>query len=184
MGYKNVLQKKIAGFTYVELLVAITIIGIILSVSLFNHRQFLARIRLSNAAYELASILREAQTYGVSVQQYNASDPNFTIPRGVRFTRNDPLYYSFSDVDKDGEFSFAERDVTHTLGSFTVDRICVESGCTSVSALTISFTRPDPNARIQKSGVIYSQGRITIKDIATGATRDIVVYSTGHIDVE
>jgi len=181
---------NIRGFAFIELLISMAIVGILVAVSLYNYGAFNGRIAVTNNAYEVASLIREAQTYGVSVRQFNtgAGTPDFTVPYGVHFVQNSPQYFFFADANKNGEYTSSELEAQYELrGSFTVDVICLgpDGSCVNQTAVTITFTRPDPDARIVRSGVEYSQARITFKEVGgSGMTRDVVVYSSGHINVE
>ncbi len=76
------------GFTLTELLASLAIIGIILTVVVYNHRKFDNDIELTNVAYRVAIAIRQAQVYGISVKQYGSSGTNFSVPYGVQFSVN------------------------------------------------------------------------------------------------
>lgn len=54
------------GFTLVEMLVVLAIMGVVLAVTITGQRSFDGSIVLSNTAYDIALSIRQAQTYGVS----------------------------------------------------------------------------------------------------------------------
>ncbi|MFA6421985.1 MAG: GspH/FimT family pseudopilin [Candidatus Buchananbacteria bacterium] len=61
-------MKKISGFTLVELIIAIAVIGIISSISLPIYKNLLPTINLSSSSRDLASDLRFAQQMAVTEQ--------------------------------------------------------------------------------------------------------------------
>lgn len=80
--------KSSKGFTLVELLASLAIITIILSVVIYNHREFDSQLELTNVAYRVAVSIREAQVYGIGARELNGS---FNIPYGVSFFNNGSL---------------------------------------------------------------------------------------------
>ena len=103
---------KDAGFTLIEMLVVIAIVGILLTVVLFNYRGVESKSILKNIAYEVALTVREAQSYGLGVKKYvpdggtiNASAGIFSQSYGVHV--NDGAdeaknIYLFSDANDNG----------------------------------------------------------------------------------
>lgn len=93
--------KSSKGFTLPELLASIAIMGIIMTVVIYNHRQFDSQLELTNVAYRVAISIREAQTYGVSVKEFNdSSTRRFDVPYGISFYAtnfNEPSYVFFGD---------------------------------------------------------------------------------------
>jgi len=61
------------GFTIAELIVVIAIFTIITSIALFDQGNLNSNVLLTNIAYETALAVREAQVYGLGVQ--NSGDP-------------------------------------------------------------------------------------------------------------
>jgi prepilin-type N-terminal cleavage/methylation domain-containing protein len=106
---------KSGGFTFVELIVVVAVIGIISSIVVFNHRKFSDSIELTNAAYELALLIREAQSAGSSIRPApddvrlpSGSSP-FDFAYGVffrpQFEDGDRKVVSFIDLDPDPDDS-------------------------------------------------------------------------------
>ena len=86
------------GFTLVELLISIAIIGMITALVLVKYGSFSSTTLLKSTAYEIALTLREAQVKSVSVL---GSDPNFDYPYGVTFSPNSKTYTAFIYKDTD-----------------------------------------------------------------------------------
>jgi type II secretory pathway pseudopilin PulG len=65
-------KRLTGGFSLIELLVSIGISITILTVVVVNQAKYTSASSLSNAAHSLSSSITEAQTYGVSVKEFNA----------------------------------------------------------------------------------------------------------------
>lgn len=84
-----------AGFTLIELMVTIVIFVILTAVVLFSQSGFNNTILLKNLAYDISLSIRQAQYYGINVNQ-SQSVANPFVPYGVYFnlTPNDPVHAS------------------------------------------------------------------------------------------
>src|SRR3989338_3825781 len=106
---KNNRYSRMSGFTLIELLVSIFIIGLIASVTVYNHREFTDSLEITNLAYAVALSIREAQISGTSVKAGLSGD--FESAYGIHFNvndQNDPdfpgqnkAYILFSDESDD-----------------------------------------------------------------------------------
>jgi prepilin-type N-terminal cleavage/methylation domain-containing protein len=83
------------GFTLVEMLVVLAIIGIILVVVVTGQSTFSRTLLLTDTAYTVALSIREAQTYGLSSHLFSG-DQNAAY--GVHFTPNSTNYTEFGDI--------------------------------------------------------------------------------------
>jgi hypothetical protein len=180
-----------------ELLVVMGIFGVISTVVLVNHSKFNSSVLLGNLAYSIAVSIREAQVYGVSVQQYNS---NFQTGYGVHMSESDPnSYILFADTNANNTFDSDEDSIVkqytlnkqHSILKFcgvksTGAEECSDSS-TPISHLDIVFFRPDPDANISSdktsdSAGMYSTAKITVGS-ASGEMRSLSVASTGQISV-
>jgi prepilin-type N-terminal cleavage/methylation domain-containing protein len=129
-------NSKRKGFTLIELLIVIAIIGIISSVVVFNHRAFSDSIELTNAAYEVALLIREAQSAGSSVRAVEGEIDPYVFPYGIysrykeEFILNLPHSNNkivlFADINEDDFYgNFAGSD----FGSFDD---CNHEECVSI----------------------------------------------------
>src|SRR3990167_1379889 len=99
--YKNITKYKSgAGFTLIELMVSISIVSVIMTVVLFTYSSFNDSLALSAAGQEVASAVRQAQTYGLSVKEFSVGSEQFTSGYGIYFDPvSDPTnYYIFVDI--------------------------------------------------------------------------------------
>ncbi len=108
---KSMLPRFTAGFTFIELVVVISIVSIISSVLIFNYGAFDANIRLQNLAQDIALRIKEAQTVAMSGTYATDYSYEFQYP-----TNGDPIgqapsygiYFDFDDEEmwKDRGFAF------------------------------------------------------------------------------
>ncbi|MBU6370670.1 MAG: prepilin-type N-terminal cleavage/methylation domain-containing protein [Patescibacteria group bacterium] len=94
--------KKKGGFTLVELLVTISIFVVITGVVLFSQNGFNNNILLQNLAYDISLSIRQAQYYGVDVNE-SQSAPNSQSsfsPYGIYFnlSSSNQSYIFFNDI--------------------------------------------------------------------------------------
>lgn len=197
------------AFTLVELIVSITIFGIMTALVVAKYGTFNNSVLLTNAAYDVAGAIRTAQTYGLSVKGTGATPGSFdTASYGIDFVTKNIL-----DNTKTGFILFAD---THTgpgelmlnyydaedlainkyilkQGAF-ISNICSGTGPNScyiaLDKIDVTFRRPDPEAIIcvLKEGGFYEScdiiyGQITLQ-ATDGSTRKISVYKNGQVSVE
>ena len=87
MKFCNSSLKQKKGFTLIELLVTITIFVILTGVVLFSQTGFNNTILLKSLAYDVALTIRQAQDYGVNVNESKTLLNPFA-PFGVYFNLN------------------------------------------------------------------------------------------------
>ena len=145
------------GFTLVELLISISIIGIVTSMVLVKYSSFDSTVLLKGVAYEIGITLREVQVKALSHSRNGTTIESFNYPYGVSFT---PLSKTYSIFRYATTSTRTPRFVDATYPSypvsvqtFSIDRsmqvldVCVTvSGiedCTTPTRLDISFRRPE-----------------------------------------
>ncbi len=194
------------GFTLIELAVTIGIMAVITAVTLANHSKFGGNVMLRNLAYEMALIIREAQTYGISVKKSSkVNTVNFEAGYGVHFdAREQTRYLMFTDTHRadggtggDGIYTNALELVTiYTIGrGYTINgiyaigndgtRINAQNCATGKPVLDILFKRPEPDAIIRLCGderKLYNSAEIELKAPRGGKMR-VRVEVSGQISV-
>lgn len=194
------INKSNSGFTLLELLVSIAIVGVITTVVIFNYSKFNDGLALSSATQEIAVAVREAQVYGLSVKEVSVGSGQFASAYGIYFEPSTPLnYYVFADLDASNTFDIGSgcgSGSTECIEKFTlrngisITSICDASDCPphpSVKKLNIVFLRPNPDALIyftNNGGAIQAgpstRARIILTS-AKGNTITVTVESTGQI---
>lgn len=153
------------GFTLIELLVSASIIVIIAGLVLARFTSFDGTVVLRSAAYDVATSLREAQIYSVSVTNaLGGESTTFRYPYGLSFVPGPTSYsfYRYDDIDTsvipeyDGSGATLVR-VMPLNGSTQIADLCVLiAGETTpecgLSRLDISFRRPEFAALIYANG--------------------------------
>lgn len=89
-----------------ELLVSVFIIGVIASVTVYNHREFTDSLEITNLAYAMALSIREAQISGTAVKGVSgdfesAYGVHFNIGTENNFTGLNTAYILFIDKNED-----------------------------------------------------------------------------------
>ncbi len=183
------------GFTLIELLISAAIITIISSIVLVRFTSFDGTVLVKSLAYEVASGIREAQIYSVSVVNASASSPNFRYPYGVTFTPGATSYtlFRFNNanpaVTPYYDVSALVLSIIAFTGSMKITDVCVTDSVLdncAITSLDISFRRPEFGALFNapgSSGTI-SEGRIKICSTRSTANVWIVrVTLLGQISV-
>ncbi|MEK7552302.1 MAG: type II secretion system protein [Patescibacteria group bacterium] len=86
-----------SGFTLIELLVSVFIIGVIASVTVYNHKEFTDSLEITNLAYAVALSIREAQISGTAVKGISG---NFEKAYGIHFNINPETDANFPGNNK------------------------------------------------------------------------------------
>lgn len=178
-----------------ELLVVMGIFSVISTIVLVNHSKFNSSVLLGNLAYSIAVSIREAQVYGVSVQQFESE---FRSGYGIHFDSADTTsYVFFADTNANNTF---DEDVDTVIRKYSlskqhsIHRFCGmrsdgaeecsdSSTAIPIEKLDVVFFRPDPDANITSERTeLYSSAKITVAS-AAGEVRSLSVASTGQIAV-
>lgn len=180
------LSRLTAGFTIVEMLVVLAIIGVITAIVFTNQGAFNKTAILTNTAYDVALSLRDTENYGLGGRAVGDTSSGY----GVRFSLGTPKsYIVFADTypapspsspchpvtdptvlgSQSGNCAYdTGQDVsvgTYTLGNnITVSDFCAHSsggwscaaGGGGFSTLDVVFARPNPDPFIGTDGAYSS----------------------------
>ncbi len=201
--------KLVTGFTLVEMMVVVAIIIVVTSVILFKQSKFSSDILVTNAAYEVALSIRQAQVYGISSKQ---TASNLNVGYGINLTSPVTNFFTIYSDSGNGNivnpYSFIYNSSGACTGEYcsvgaptltqgqTIKRFCVvgNSGtlCSSgtaqsITSLDIGFIKPKPEAIIHDSTSITNTDAAAIIVVASALgdkCRVVRVTSIGQISVD
>ncbi len=181
-------QKSRAGFTLVELIVSVAIFAVMTALVVAKYGNFNNNILFTNLAYDVAGIIRTAQSYGLSVR--SADDVgNFQSAYGVHISTDQPkTIIFFADTDEDGIYGGSSEDISFYAlkqGAYIVG-YCFVPSCQGYANgdLNITFKRPDPDARLYDSEFLIGNYAEIVIQSPQGDTRAIVVRGNGQISIK
>ncbi len=196
--------KLTKGFTLVELIVSIAIMGIILTTVVSSQTNYTSGSALRQIADDISLSLRQAQVYGISVSQL--SPGNFDIGYGIEFRMesaggSDGAYILFADKSPynyvfDGSWANCDNEclqkTTLTRGN-KIKKLCAifpdDTESCNITNAYVSFLRPNTDAHIS----LYDSGNNLINGVKgvrinlvspTIEYKSVVVYTTGQISVK
>lgn len=197
-----------AGFSLVELLVTIAVMGMVAGMVFTQRASFSQSISLKNVTQEIAVAIRQAQVYGTASRGSGLNDDYQDFTYGMYFDTDDafvgdaPLNQQFrmfrDDDGDDGDEGYESGDTlieAYQLPSnMRVLYLCLNGtfGDTSCSSddrnhLVIRFSRPHPDAVLtNKNGDDFSHDTavIVVEEIDSGNQRKVIIQSSGYITVE
>lgn len=189
----------VGGFTLVELLISVAVIGIVTSIALVKYGTFDSTILLKSAAYEIALGLREAQVRSVSVVKNGAS---FDYPYGMTFSLGLATSSAFQYKSPTAYPSYDGTSLVDVVRVFTIGRsMTIHEICVTVSGtetchstgsfrLDISFRRPEFKALFYATdgttplSTTIESAKIKLKSSKGNKIFGVDVSSLGQISVK
>lgn len=173
------------GFTLVEALVVIFVIGMISSIMIVSWQKSEKQYQLQRSAQEIVQTIRKAQDYALSSYRMEwPSDPDGLIPKsyGVQFEEDESTYFIYGD--NIGNLGYQNpEDIEETYVEFEGG---VEIDSLGGSTLDVIFSIPDGFISFNRLASVTS---VTITIKRTGKTcpssycRDIIIRKTGEISI-
>lgn len=197
---KSVDIKK--GFTIIELIVVIAIIAVISALSIFNSSKLNSSVLLSNTAYEVGLIIRDAQVAGLGAKVLSDSVTGAatTSNQGVHIDMTNPeQIIFFADLDKYNSYSGTdEQSQVYNIQNkragkiLKICKINSDTGACNaelVNKLNIIFKRPNPEAYFYTEDGLGSlspyQGNVAVNmGFTNGECKSIIIYKTGAIQID
>jgi len=200
------------GFSLIELMVVLAISTMVSVIAIVGSSRFNGTVLLTNLAYEIAFSIREAQSFGLNVREFQpgTESATFNAGYGVHFFKdysngapNTADYITFADLvvsagagdftydgDENGGPEFVAKYTTKK-GNF-IEKFCGiksnnEEKCSNESGglayLDIVFLRPDPDATFtSNTGVLFRAAKIYVKS-PQGGIKAVKVENTGQVTV-
>ncbi len=197
--YKNI---KNIGFTIVELMVVVGIMSVISTLLLFNSSNLNSSVLLSNTAYEIGLIIRDAQVAGLGAKVI-ATNGDQTVAttsnQGVFFDKLNPQQIVFfADLNKNNTYDQISNEksqvyiIENKAGKvLNICKLELNNNCTNPNTsenLSIIFKRPNPEAYFYPKDMtnpLGYQGNIAINiGFDDGECRSITIYKTGGIQID
>lgn len=152
------------AFTLIELLVSAAIITLVSSVVLVRFDSFDSTVLLKSLAYEVATTVREAQIYSVSVINTLGGDQeSFRYPYGLSFTPGEANYnffrYNNTSTSVTPKYDIDEITLVRNIligNSMEIYDVCITIGGSDdcdITRLDVSFRRPEYSAVIYTPSV-------------------------------
>lgn len=149
-----------AGFSLTELMIAISVMGLLIAIGVPAYGHFMQSWRLNGEANQMATMLRAARNAAVTKN----TDVVFA------FDQSEGKYFYIEDTDGDGKHSAGEfKSGVHTLengiqiGSFTTPKQWIVFGPkgNTIDGGTISFENSHENTKTIR---VYSgTGNVTVE---------------------
>lgn len=187
-----------SGFSLIELLVVVAISVLLASVVLIENSRTNYPIIVTDTAYDIALLIRQAENYGVNVRQaVEHQSGYYTAGYGIHVTTNPANTLTFF-VDTQNNFTYDGSDKVITNYAFergiSILKICgvKQNGQTSCSesgspvGFDIVFTRPNPEPVLTAligGGVVYTKALICVSAPST-ISKAVAVTITGQISVQ
>lgn len=200
---KNIFKKNNnkLGFTIIELIVVIAIIAVISALSIFNSSKLNSSVLLSNTAYEVGLIIRDAQVAGLGAKVLSDTESKATTSnQGIYIDMNNPeQIIFFADLDKTNGYSYTDEQsqvyniqnkrAGKILKICKIDRNLGVCNSELVNKLNIIFKRPNPEAYFYTEDSLGAsseyQGNVAVNmGFENGECKSIIIYKTGAIQID
>lgn len=198
----RIVQKQ--GFTLAEMIVVVAIIGVVTTLVLFNNARLNSVVLVSNTAYEIGLIVREAQVAGLGVKASEGG--TFSSSHGVHMSMSNPsLVVMFADKNGNGmydvvngelmqEFVIQNSRAGSLLGLCLVRDLTPATteyctGANTKESINIVFKRPNPEAFFKVQGSVdagyddYIGAVVITVGFPGDVCRSVTIEKTGAVEV-
>jgi len=172
--------KEEKGFSLVELLAVVAIIGIISAIALPNYFKMQKQFVLSGANQKLAHDIRMAQEMAMSAKTESGcpADSGYKFGYGVYFSLSVPSsYIIFADCNDNKNYDFSPTD--KVIETITFENGVIISNLSPGDPLEVVFTPPTPAVTINFNSS-NTNAEITIT--SEGKYKSVKVNKAGLID--
>ena len=172
------MKKKFLGFTLIEMLVVLAVIGIVIGIVLVNYQKGKKQYELQMAKQKIISEIRRAQNMSLGAVEFKGEVPKGGF--GISFDKTTPsCYYVFADKDEEKDYDGTSELVKKVYLPSKIEISSLSENGGDVLYLDIVFLPPDPKTYVNAG---ENEGIITIKHKDTGNTLDIKITKGGVIE--
>ena len=153
------LERREGGFSLTEMMVAISVMGLVVAAAIPNLRSFREAQRIAGAAQQMASLCRAAQAMA-------RSENHHVI---VEYRTDDNVLAIIQDENNNGSVDGGERVIEHPVGDG------LQLASTSFANDQLIF---DSRGRATNGGTVLLQGRTGVQP-----KRLTIAAGTGHVTI-
>jgi len=173
-------KHKQAGFTIIEMMVVVSIIGLLSSITILNYNSVGRKSVVAMAAQNLASDVRKAQSYALNGKIVGSNKGSW----GIYFNQdvdNRNSYRLFTDFNND-----YKRDPNEDFQIIKLPKnVVIDFISTSYSQSSVVYIPPDPKINITINDTIQANViTIVLKDVDNIASSTVIINDFGLVDVQ
>jgi prepilin-type N-terminal cleavage/methylation domain-containing protein len=176
------------GFTMMELLIVMSIIGILSSSVFLNWKKGEEGFALQNSAHKLLQNIRETQEMAMGAKEVNCGGSE-EYGFGIYFSEslNPDSYIIFADCDNDGRWiSWIDEKIKEVDLEENIRIYDVFPSLWSFFPLHLVFSPPDPSVSMLSGFTTYGWGTeavITLRS-DSGQQKEVRVNMSGMIEIK
>lgn len=174
------------GFTIIELLVVIFIVGVLSSLLFADFRSGKKRYELSQAAQKLASDIRNAQGKAMGGIKSGSFDFCAYCVRASQASPNSYIFYMDSSSSScDHNYAPSNDEIIKTINlTENVEIRSTQKNGSSVSSLNVCFEPPKPKTFINNDSTSDARGKIILGIKNSSDIEVIDINSVGLVEID